>query len=242
MAMKITFVELRNLDALGSQTDIEKRFCHGMVNRIQRMNFYPRNFDVQEYLAKYLFRTGGWVQALSPHLDGFSQEVVWYTGKEDIKDVLNDGEQLILLSVGEAVAYPVAQQFVYECRLHFPKHPIWVGGLYTSIYPEIVSRDLQPDLVFVGEADSDIGGLAKAHANGQKVPDRVTMHYCPVKELRQDWALSFQYSAPPTNRTPFVLTSRDCPFDYAFCSIIKKGVMRQWVKMTLVDTKVEVKY
>lgn len=226
--MKITFLEVRNVDALIVQNELESWFSNGMVRRIERMNFYPGNFDVEEYLSNYLYRTGGWIQALSPHLDRFDQEVVWYTGKEKLEEILDDAGRIILLSVSEAVAYPIARQFVDECRKSFPQHPVWVGGLYASMYPDLVARELKPDLLFVGEADSDIRELVNAYVAGQTLPERLAVSHCPPRDLKQDWTLSLKYSAPLNCRTPFVLTCRDCVFDCAFCSIIKKGVMRQY--------------
>lgn len=226
--MKITFVEVRNVNALAEQNDLEIWFSKGMARRIASMNYYPSNFDVAEYLSKYLFRTGGWIQALSPHLNSFDQEVVWYSGVEKLENILDDSRRLILLSINEAIGYPIAQQFVHECRRYFPQHAIWVGGPFTSIFPDMVEKELAPDLLFVGEADTDIGGLVSSYLAEQRIPNRVVVNHCTQENLRQDWTLSLKYSAPLNRRTPFLLTSRDCVFDCAFCSIIKKGVMREY--------------
>jgi len=228
--VKITFVEVRNVDTLSVKHKLEWWFYYGMARRIESMNFYPRsgNFDLEEYLSTFLFRTGGWIQALSPHLQDFDQEVVWYTGHEKLEEILNDDQRLILLSISEAIGYPVAKQFIHECRQHFPQHPIWVGGLYPSSCPDIVAKELKPDLLFVGEADSQIHELVSTHVEGRTISNRIVAIHCTENDLRQDWTLSFKYSAPLNRRVPLVLTSRDCVFDCAFCSIIKKGAMREY--------------
>jgi len=226
--MKITFVEVRNVAELAIKHDLERWFYLGMAQRLKTMGFYPCNFDLTEYLSKFLCRTGGWIQALSPHLDSYDQDVVWYTGKECLDELLDDTSRLIMLSITEAVGYPIAQQFVHECRQRFPQHPIWVGGLYVSICPDIVADGLKPDLLFVGEADSDIRELVTAYVAGRSIPKRITVNHCAQSDLRQDWNLSLKYSAPLNQCVPLVLTSRDCVYNCAFCSIIKKGVMREY--------------
>lgn len=57
--MKITFVEIRNVADLAVRHDLEWWFYNGMAERWKSMNFYPSNFDLKEYLSKFLFRTGG---------------------------------------------------------------------------------------------------------------------------------------------------------------------------------------
>ncbi len=226
--MKITFVEVRNFDDLNTQHEIEWWFYYGMARRIEQMNFYPNNFDLEEYLSGYLFRTGGWIQALSPHLEEFDQEVVWYTGNENLEEKLDDSNRLILLSITESAGYPIAKRFVDECRRLFPQHPIWIGGLHATLCPDSVERELKPDLLFIGEADTDIANLVTRHSEGDRVPSRVIVQQCAPNDLLQDWNLSLKYSTPLNCRVPLVLTSRDCAFDCAFCSIVKKGVMRAY--------------
>jgi radical SAM superfamily enzyme YgiQ (UPF0313 family) len=234
--MKITFIEVRDVSTLSTKHELEWWFYYGMAHRIEGMNFYPKNFDLKEYLSKFLFRTGGWIQALSPHLKDFDQEVVWYTGIENLEEILDNDQRLILLSITETAGYLAAEKFVHECRRYFPQHPIWIGGLYASTCPEIVAKELMPDLLFVGEADSNIHDLVLAHTEGRAVPDRITVNHCEQKDLLQDWKLSFRYSAPLNHRVPLVLTCRDCVFDCAFCSIIKKGAMREYSLAELEST------
>ena len=223
--MKVTFVETRNTVALRKCIDpIEEDFFQKLLHHLESIDYYPKDFDVKVYSDQYLFRTGGWVQALSSHLLDVETELIWYTGEETLDGKIES--DVYLVSLTESVGYPIAKKFIREVRRSNPSARVVVGGLHATMAPEETALDLQPDLLFIGEADAHIRSIVESVQRGTvKIFGRRLVVASP-REMRDGWDMFKQYSAPLARRTPYLLTSRDCPYHCRFCSIVKKGVLR----------------
>jgi len=225
MSPKITFVETRNIVSLRASIDpIEENFFHKLLNHLEGISYYPPDFDVQAYSGQYLFRTGGWVQALSSHLQGLETSLIWYTGEEHLDGKLDS--DVYLVSLSESVGYSVAKRFITELRLANPSARVVVGGLHATMNPREITRDLLPDLLFIGEADAHIRKIVEAVTRGSPRIFSEKVIVADTKDMRDDWRMFIENSAPLARRTPYVLTSRDCPHNCHFCSIVKKGALR----------------
>jgi radical SAM superfamily enzyme YgiQ (UPF0313 family) len=223
--MKVTFVETRNTAALRSCIDpVEEDFFQKLLKHLEGIGYYPKDFDVNAYSDQYLFRTGGWVQALSSHLLDIETELMWYTGEEKLNGRLES--DVYLVSLTESVGYPVAKKFIREVRKFRPSARVVVGGLHATIAPEETAIDLQPDLLFVGEADAHIRSIVGSVQRGAVRFFSNVMEVANAGEMRDSWDMFMQNSAPLARRTPYLLTSRDCPYHCRFCSIVKKGTLR----------------
>ena len=223
----ITFVEARNNGKAESDLGIAERdFRRTLSVRLRDIGYYPSDISPKEYARDYNWRLGGWVQALSSKLPNFEKRIFWYTGQENIEALPSNDDEIFLLSISCSTNYHVCKEFVEKARKLHPHAKILVGGLHANIAPEQTFADLQPDLLFAGEADEHIAEIISEKDWGQ--PRMIKNKATARKEsLDDDWKLYFHGTKPVGLRTPKLLTSRDCPYRCNFCSIEKREAIRE---------------
>jgi len=223
----ITFVEARNIGKDHSDLGVaEKEFRTTLARRLRDIKYYPSDISPDEYSRDFFWRLGGWAQALSSKLPGYEKRAFWYTGQEDVSQLPVSADEIFMLSISCSTNYFVARDFIEKTRTSHPQATIIVGGLHANIQPEQTFVDFQPDLLFVGEADEEIDRIVAERDWAQPKIVR-NLHTVKKESMDDDWELYLGNTRSVGLRTPKLLTSRDCPYRCNFCSIEKRGPIRE---------------
>jgi len=135
--------------------------------------------------------------------------------------------------------YKYVKWLINEIRKTRPKVPIWMGNSIASTIPDIILKDMDVDVVVMGEGEETVKELAKATESGDDLSkvdgicfrrDGRVIH-TPEKALIKDidtlplpaWDLFPQsiYMRAPTGRLPlpvaYISTTRGCPYNCTYC-------------------------
>lgn len=230
---KIIYIELRRLTS-DRKADNEMEFLGTRYENLKNAGFLPDSLDAAEYEDLRHLIVGGWVNALSFHLDDYESAVVFITKengpfKELDKEVSDNTIFLMSVMSGNFVQ---ARHVIDYIRENFPDAVIQIGGVHPTLCPEESFNYLQPDYMVVGEADETIRDLVAAEFErkpyfgdgvwnkGYGVPE-VTRSVCHVDNYEWSWELHDKYSYPINKNIVNYVSTRSCPFNCHFCGIVK---------------------
>ena len=127
--------------------------------------------------------------------------------------------------------YPWVRKYASFVKQILPKTPILVGGLHPTMFPEVVLKDNNIDMVCIGEGEDAIVELVESLKNGNKAHSVNNIWYKrdgeiisnPLRELRQDLdGLPFPdkdlfYKYGCFSDRIYVMTGRGCPYQCTYC-------------------------
>ncbi|MCL6591622.1 MAG: radical SAM protein [Firmicutes bacterium] len=229
----LIFIELRRLTS-NRKTKDEMVFLGSRYATLKKAGFLPEEFRENEYEDIRHLIVGGWVNALSYHLQEHDCSVVFITKDSGpFPELLqNAGNAPIFLISIMSGNFLQAQKVTEYIRNNCPDATIIVGGVHPTLCPEETAEILSPDYMVVGEADEFISPLIENAIkrtpflhdgvwNKNMAPPNIKQVSSDPSKFEWSWKLHHQYSHPANRNIVNYVSTRSCPFHCHFCGIVK---------------------